>query len=121
MARARIEKPDAPPPFKTAILFSPTAVGDPFKWFATGEMQRLKELPEGLRIETPATFIWGNEDRYKEEEGFETTFERCNSDTTWKYVFSGGHEVPHPGIEGAVRSTAKLAKRAVTKANENRG
>ncbi|KAF2643898.1 hypothetical protein P280DRAFT_445153 [Massarina eburnea CBS 473.64] len=114
MARKLIETPKAPPPFRCAILFSPTAVGDPFRWFETGEMRELEALPGAATISTPAAFIWGSKDESAPR--FEALFETFDSNTSWKYVFEGGHEIPNPTITGSMGEAIKVARRAVTQA-----
>ncbi|KAH7130059.1 serine hydrolase FSH [Dendryphion nanum] len=117
MARARVEQAHAAPTFKCAILLSPTAVGDPFEWFNTGDMRRLQELPGGLKIEVPTAMIWGERDAYREQEGMEKLFELFDDATSWNYIHNGVHEVPSPKLEDSVQQTKKLAIRSMTLAN----
>lgn len=117
MARARVEQPNAAHAFKCAVLLSPTAVGDPFEWFRTGQMKRLQELPGGIKIEIPTAMIWGEGDAYREQEGMEKLFNLFDEDKAWNYVHGGVHEVPSPRLEDSIQQTKKLAIRSMTLAN----
>lgn len=114
MARKKLERPDAEAPFRCAILCSPTAVGDPFHWFATGEMRRLEQLPRAVRIDTPTAMIWGSRDDYATH-----IPSLCNlflGKVFWHYVFDGGHELPSLSVEESIGGSVKIARRAVTQA-----
>jgi dienelactone hydrolase len=114
MARARVEQLNATPAFKCAILLSPTAVGDPFEWFKTGEMRRLRELPGGVKIKVPTAMIWGEGDTYRKQEGMENLFGLFDDSMAWNYVHSGLHEVPSLKLGDSIQQTRKLAIRSMT-------
>ncbi|KAF1951252.1 hypothetical protein CC80DRAFT_454630 [Byssothecium circinans] len=118
MARKRIENRDAPAPFKCALLFSPTAVGDPFRWFETGEMRELEALPEGATISIPTAMIWGSKDESAPR--FEKLFTIFDDNVSWCYIFEGGHELPNPNIIGSIGGAVKVVRRAVTQASRER-
>ena len=115
MARKAIENPSSSPPFKCALLFSPTAVGDPFRWFETGEMRELEELPGGANVSTPTAMIWGSKDESVPR--FETLFRIFDDNVSWRYVFEGGHELPNPNVAGSIAGAVKMARRAVTQSS----
>jgi hypothetical protein len=119
MARARVEQPSAPSAFRCAILFSPTAVGDPFEWFKTGEMKRLRKLPGDAKIGIPTAMIWGEGDAYREQEGMETLFDLFEATKAWNYVHSGVHEVPNHKLEKSIENTKKLAIRSMVQAHDD--
>lgn len=114
MANKKVKKADAEPPFRCAVLFSPTAVGDPFRWFETGEMRRLEELPRGTLIDTPTAMVWGSRDDYATQ--IPSLCDIFVEKTFWQYIFDGGHELPSPSVEGSIVGTVKIARRAVTQA-----
>jgi pimeloyl-ACP methyl ester carboxylesterase len=109
MAKRKVENPRATPPWKCAVLFSPTAIGDPFQWLETGEMRPLQELPGGSMIDIPTTMIWGNKDGYAVDL---LSLKRLFWDKAfWHYVFDGGHELPSPQIDSSIVNTVKLIRR----------
>lgn len=118
MARAKVERPHLPSAFRCAVLLSPTAVGDPFEWFRSGEMKRLRELPGSVKIDIPTAMVWGEGDPYREEEGMESLFGLFNESKSWSYVHSGVHEVPSYKLENSVQQTKIVVNRSMVMANE---
>lgn len=118
MARAQVEHPHLAPAFRCAILLSPTAVGDPFEWFKSGEMKRLRELPGGVKIDIPTAMVWGEADVYREQEDMGKLFRLFNESRAWSYVHSGVHEVPSYKLGNSVQRTKTVASRSMFMANE---
>jgi hypothetical protein len=118
MARAKVEHPYIAPPFRCAILLNPTAVGDPFEWFRSGEMERLRELPGGVKIDIPTAMVWGEADAYREQEGMDTPFRLFDESKACNYVHSGVHEVPNYKLENSVQRTKMIANRSIVMAHE---
>ncbi|PSN66570.1 hypothetical protein BS50DRAFT_552127 [Corynespora cassiicola Philippines] len=119
MAKRKIENPQASPPWRCAILFSPTAIGDPFQWLGTGEMHRLQRLPGDSVIDIPTTMIWGSRDEYAVDLlSLKVLFQ---ARSFWHHIFNGGHELPSQQIEGSIVNTVKLIRRVTNLAERKLG
>jgi hypothetical protein len=101
-------------PFKCAILFSPLGIYDSREWLATGRVRKLTLKNSEPAIGIPTLVVWGIKDPWKEESHGVSLL--CDPQTSYTFVHSGGHEIPGIGLNEALGSVAKLAKRCIISA-----
>lgn len=99
------------PPFKCAIFISGGVPGDPAA-LEQGKVRMLDYATDGEVIHVPTAHIWGANDR--QEPTFGPVLSKLSQATLRTvYVHDGGHEVPGPRDQTALRSTAKAIQRTV--------
>ncbi|KAI0889176.1 serine hydrolase FSH [Annulohypoxylon maeteangense] len=103
------------PMFKFAVFFSSLDTFDPEQIGKGSNSRPLLAQDNGEIIHIPTVHIWGRNDRLT---GAPRVRGICASQAREEYIHDGGHEVPGARMADAVKTTARLMRRAMFLANK---
>jgi predicted esterase len=104
--------PEKPLPFRCLLLFSPVGLSDPVIWLQTGELRKLAGASRPFNI--PVAVVVGQHDLPRVKLETEDIQELVQAEKgCWKYVHTGGHDIPNGNAKEELRGTVRTLRRAI--------